>query len=103
MKRLHAACALALQNYTPDSQFSHLKEEMAELFIALERKWRNRSTDEDILEEIVDVFMCVVQMGVHHFGPDPFNAMLKKKNDKFEKKVGVGAMVKPKPKRVKKS
>lgn len=102
IKRLHRACALALQNYPADTQFSHLREEMAELFLALERKWRNRSTDQDILEEIVDVFMCTVQMGAHHYGPDAFNAMLKKKTDKFEKKVGVGAMIKTKPKRVKK-
>lgn len=94
MQRLHDLCATALRNYDPDTQFDHLVEEAGELIVALARQWRNRSTDEDILEEIVDVFMCSVEMGVHHYGADRFNEMLKRKNDKFATKVAEGAMIK---------
>lgn len=68
---------------TVEKEFSHFKEEMAELILALERKNRERATDEDILEETVDVFMFCIQMGLCHYGSEKFNKMLAKKNDKF--------------------
>jgi hypothetical protein len=93
MDRLHKFCIAALQKYPPDTQFEHLKEEMGELLIALSRLWRKRSTDDDVLEELVDVFMCTVEMGVHHFGPARFNTMLARKNLKFETSLIEGQVV----------
>lgn len=88
LTRLHALCIKALEQNPVETQFDHLEEEMAELTLARKRLWRERTTEEDVLEEIVDVFMCTVEMGVHHYGADRFNEMLKRKNDKFEASLG---------------
>lgn len=94
MKRLHEACIVALRRYDIATQYDHLFEEIGELIIAKTRRWRNRSTEEDILEELVDVFQCILEIGVHHYGPHAFNAMLKRKNDKFIAKIMEGDLIK---------
>lgn len=77
---------------TPEEEFSHFKEEMAELILDLERKNRGRATDENVLEEVVDVFMFTIEMGLCHFGSDFLN-MLAKKNEKFRKAIAKRKMI----------
>jgi hypothetical protein len=88
---LHLTTVLSekcLRKFTLDSQWMHFIEEMSELCLAIARRERGRATDDEILEEIVDVFMFAVQMGLVHYGEEKFNEVLARKNIKFETRCG---------------
>ena len=77
----------SLSLVSTEKEFSHFREEMAELILEMERKNRGRSDDDKILEEIVDVFIFCIKMGIVHYGIENFNTMVFRKNDKFRASI----------------
>ena len=85
-KRVIDTSHKALIKWGEEGAIYGLMEEMAELNLELSRIRRGRHNSEDILEELVDVYMCVIEAAMI-YGVDRFNDMLKTKIDKFEKQV----------------
>lgn len=78
------------KKYSKETQIQHLQEEMGELIVAINRQWRNRSTDDDIQEEIIDVLICCFQLGYFYFDETKTDKILQNKIKKFEKRVKEG-------------
>jgi hypothetical protein len=85
-ERVVAASKKALKKWEDEGAVFGLMEEMAELNLELSRIRRGRHNPDDVLEELVDVYMCMIELAMI-FGRDKFNSMLEKKIAKFEEQV----------------
>ncbi len=77
----------ALKEWGSDSQLDMVIEECAELIDAIQ-KWRRHRIDSiKVLEETVDVELCVEQLKIILDAPTLFNKIRKEKLERLEKLV----------------
>lgn len=76
----------AIAKYGIESRKQMLYEECGELITALARQTRGRSTVDDILSELADVFIMVNQLGFI-YGYPAFSQMVNMKLERLEKRL----------------
>ena len=86
VERTKVASYKAIKKWGIESQLDMMREEATELLMELARLPRKRTTDEKILEEVVDTYIMVHEM-ICIYGEDKFNEMLRKKLERFESRL----------------
>lgn len=69
----------ALCAYGSESQVGMLAEECGELLTAVNRRARGRCNDVDVLEEVADVVIVALQMGLLHGDAEQVEAAIEAK------------------------
>ena len=80
-----------LEKWGYNSQLDQCIEEMAELTVAINKikrkqlgEYKGQNTEENFIEEVVDVFFCIEQF-IDWIGEEKFNKAMQVKFEKFKK------------------
>lgn len=60
-KEQEALCLRAVRTYGPEAQWRHVQEECAELTAAINKRIRERISDDQLLDEVADVLIMAEQ------------------------------------------
>lgn len=86
LPRIRAIALLSLRKFGPLNQINKTEEELFELLLELKRHKDSLNTKEEIVDEIADVWLTTLQLGVL-FGWDDCVRRLEFKMDRLSKLV----------------